>query len=506
MDLIVSLENRGLKFKDISDYEMQDYIGSSNSLVFCYENKKTNDVLVVKQTQVEDEQEQDVFSQLQLQQKIMNAGLHPHIVTVFGFCKIIKQKVIGSQEYYLTVMELCECNLDELVNHRKLNSDKFSLKEIKDFLQGTVSALEYLQRQLLIAHRDIKPENILYSKDQKFKLADFDNSQWKQNKTVEKQLPRITPCFAAPELLKAHIQMKQMITYNSYKADVYSLGLCLLYMCTFRRFTQRERCHQTLEDKLNYQNEVHALIKQVKIYYEKTLSKILKMMLNEDAFQRVDFIQLKKRLQEKGYWNEVGQHEISPSLQEENTIQSQTYKTPNDKLQLRDETISDINFEDNSKNQKEEESYRETLMESHTQTIAGSEIDKLGQRILKQKIANAQNINYDSGYSIDSGKISPSMRNTNINLDEESYLRPGAGKAGSLMQQQNSHRPSIANSQRQGPADRSPANADAFAPVLPAPNLMEFSSQRKVVLVLLWIFMLVTLIMSVLYFFGIFPY
>lgn len=72
---------------------------------------------------------------------------------------------------------MCDCNLDQLINDRRNNKDKFSLKEIKDFIISMVKALEYLQRELLIAHRDIKPENILYSKDKKFKLADFDNAK-----------------------------------------------------------------------------------------------------------------------------------------------------------------------------------------------------------------------------------------------------------------------------------------------------------------------------------------
>jgi len=45
----------------------------------------------------------------------------------------------------------------------------------------------------------------------------------------------------APEILKAYLRMKDRLSYNSYRSDVYSLGLCLLYMCTFEKFSRIER-------------------------------------------------------------------------------------------------------------------------------------------------------------------------------------------------------------------------------------------------------------------------
>lgn len=45
----------------------------------------------------------------------------------------------------------------------------------------------------------------------------------------------------APELLKAYNRMKDRLAYNAYKSDIYSLGLCILYMCTYYKFSKNER-------------------------------------------------------------------------------------------------------------------------------------------------------------------------------------------------------------------------------------------------------------------------
>jgi len=62
-----------------------------------------------------------------------------------------------------------------------------------------------------------------------------------------------TVSFMAPELLKAYLRMKDRLSYNAYRSDVYSLGLCLLYMCTFEKFSRSERIE---EEKVRYASKI----------------------------------------------------------------------------------------------------------------------------------------------------------------------------------------------------------------------------------------------------------
>jgi len=45
-------------------------------------------------------------------------------------------------------------------------------------------------------------------------------------------------------------------------------------------------------------------------------------MLVEDPFQRFDFIQIRKKLVEKGYWDAGSIKDLSPSYFEDNNIDS----------------------------------------------------------------------------------------------------------------------------------------------------------------------------------------
>jgi len=111
-----------------------------------------------------------------------------------------------------------------------------------------------------MAHRDVKPENILVTADNRYKIGDLDNVKYKNNKTKEKSMFVGTFSFTAPELLKAFKLMKENTTYNCYKADVFSLGMCLLYMLTFRKFMLKERLAM-INEKGKFVSEIKSLRK-----------------------------------------------------------------------------------------------------------------------------------------------------------------------------------------------------------------------------------------------------
>lgn len=69
--------------------------------------------------------------------------------------------------YLYIQTELCECNLNEYLEHNELSE-----KMVWDFLADLLSAIKHLHDRDLI-HLDIKPENIFLTKDGIFKLGDF---------------------------------------------------------------------------------------------------------------------------------------------------------------------------------------------------------------------------------------------------------------------------------------------------------------------------------------------
>lgn len=91
---------------------------------------------------------------------------HPNIVKFF-FCDI------SLQGQFYTLMELLHG--DNLQKYTLANGDlKLPLSSIYQMADQILSALVYLQKQKPpIFHRDIKPQNIIWDKQQRFVLADF---------------------------------------------------------------------------------------------------------------------------------------------------------------------------------------------------------------------------------------------------------------------------------------------------------------------------------------------
>jgi len=92
----------------------------------------------------------------------------------------------------------------------------------------------------------------------------------------------------APELVKALNTNKTSFAYNSYRSDVYSLGLCLLFLTTFKIFTVQEVLN-SCSSRRAYEKLLSKLFKEMKRNYSKILIKVLKLMLVQDSFKRLDF-------------------------------------------------------------------------------------------------------------------------------------------------------------------------------------------------------------------------
>lgn len=141
---------------------------------------------------------------------------HPNIRTLH---EVIDDE--GKTELIL-VLEYCEVGpIFTRYNKVPLTEDVL-LGYAKDIVLG----LDYLH-SLNIAHMDLKPENMLKCADGSVKLADFGVSfihDLVSSSGVENRLVG-TPAFLAPEVLSED-------GYDPFKADIWSLGVCLYNMAT----------------------------------------------------------------------------------------------------------------------------------------------------------------------------------------------------------------------------------------------------------------------------------
>lgn len=108
-----------------------------------------------------------------------------------------------------------------------------------------INALCILEK-LGIAHCDIKPQNILIMNmtTLEIKLCDIGSCRVTKESTEEFTLLGTVP-FLAPELVKDF--SKEKVFHNPFKSDVFSLGLCFVYLLLYKKFKSTER-HKVSEN------------------------------------------------------------------------------------------------------------------------------------------------------------------------------------------------------------------------------------------------------------------
>ena len=137
-----------------------------------------------------------------------------------------------------------------------------------------------------ITHRDIKPQNILLA-NKMYKVCDFGEAKIISTDGVIQQSIRGTELYMSPILFRALNSRKKKVVHNTYKSDVFSLGMCILLAATLT--------YQSLYDIReldNMESVKNILVKYLIAKYSYNfVATLLKMLeVNEDL--RPDFIEL----------------------------------------------------------------------------------------------------------------------------------------------------------------------------------------------------------------------
>jgi serine/threonine protein kinase len=82
-----------------------------------------------------------------------------------------------------------------------------------------------------VTHRDIKPQNVLVSRGV-YKLCDFGDVKIINGEGVIMQPVRGSELYMSPILFYAYNKHVSAVLHNTYKSDVFSLGMCLLLAST----------------------------------------------------------------------------------------------------------------------------------------------------------------------------------------------------------------------------------------------------------------------------------
>ena len=207
------------------------------------------------------------------------------VIKIYG--DLVKNRGYGNFFYYV-LMEMADKDWEQELFDRQKYKQYYSEKELFIIVSQLIKTLSLLQYNH-ITHRDVKPQNILICQGI-YKLTDFGEAKILKRTGVIASRVRGTELYMAPILYHAFRHKMNQILHNTYKSDVFSLGMCILFAATLN---------------LNYLCDIRELndmklikkhiVKYLSSRYSFKLINILFEMLEIDENYRPDFMILEKK-------------------------------------------------------------------------------------------------------------------------------------------------------------------------------------------------------------------
>ena len=205
------------------------------------------------------------------------------IIKIYGYSQLKKKK----DYYFYEIMELAQWDWEQEINIRKKLKKYYSEKELFSITKQLIKTLSFLQKNH-ITHRDIKLQNILLVNN-KYKICDFGESRTLNQKGIIVQPIRGSELYMSPILFSGLNQKLSHVTHNTYKSDIFSLGMCILFAATLD-------CNSLYEIReMNNMIKIrNVLMKYLSKKYSSNFIEIILCLLEVKEKKRPDFIQMEK--------------------------------------------------------------------------------------------------------------------------------------------------------------------------------------------------------------------
>ena len=207
------------------------------------------------------------------------------LVNIFSNLYLQKEKDF----YYYELMEMCDKDFEQEIKFRSSYYLFYTENEIRNIICQLITTLALLQKNH-ITHRDIKPQNILVVNGQ-YKLCDFGEIRVLQREGIVVQRVRGTELYMSPILFYGLRNKLYQVRHNTYKSDVFSLGMCLFFAAglSFRGPVE-------IREVSDMKQKENILNRHLGGRYSQKLIKILHLMLQTEESNRPDFILLEEAI------------------------------------------------------------------------------------------------------------------------------------------------------------------------------------------------------------------
>lgn len=190
---------------------------------------------------------------------------------------------------YYELMEIGELDWEKEIISRRNYNLYYKEEELLKIASQLIKTLSLLQKNH-ITHRDIKPQNILIING-KYKLSDFGEIRVLKRDGLIVQRVRGSELYMSPILFSGlHLNILQ-VKHNTYKSDVFSLGMCLFYACSLT-YSGVDSIREITD-----MNKIKEIVFQyLDKNYSTNLIYFILSMLEVDENKRLNFIQLEEKM------------------------------------------------------------------------------------------------------------------------------------------------------------------------------------------------------------------
>ena len=262
-------------------------------LIQIREDPRTKHVIYAKEKEIDLSFEK--LEELKFRSQLSNSSL----LTIYGYR--LKEELKGACVYF----EAFDGDLEQQIQQALLKKEHISEENLSIILHCGLNALSYLQEQN-ISHQNITPTQILRI-GKNYKL--HDNFVISEGTTLTKQGAKNKDLrYIAPEILEAIVTKDNNKEINYFKADIYSLGICILDAGVLNDVDITIIDRRKL--KIMEQN-LEARIRHFCTLYSPELGKVIREMLRFDPEKRPDPIQIYNRMPAK--WREHKRRPFVPA-------------------------------------------------------------------------------------------------------------------------------------------------------------------------------------------------
>ena len=255
--------------------------------IYCVQWIKNNKLYAMKKLELQSSEELKEFQgKVKMVKKLLQKTNHS------GFIKILGDKFIPLYDYkcycnYYIIMELGERDWEKEIQLRFLHQKYYSEYELYQIIYQLVKTLSLMQRYN-VSHRDIKPQNILIINGI-YKICDFGEARIIDGNGLVIQHVRGSQLYMSPILFYAYNHNVSQVLHNTYKSDVFSLGMCILLAATLSGYTLYD-----IREIIDINTITKIIFNALNGRYSKNIINLIIKMLQIDENLRMDFIELEK--------------------------------------------------------------------------------------------------------------------------------------------------------------------------------------------------------------------